>query len=107
MFYSLNGSVITVNCEVVPNTDVSGVGVRGALYLQAGITIILSCYAKRPEEVQYTNLALQATSMAVIAATFFDPTVDVAHSLVASMFSVLFSSCRFTSYDLSTSFLRS
>ena len=39
-------------------------------------------------------------------AAYLDPTIDVRHTLIASQFTILFSICRLTSYDLPTSFLR-
>src|SRR5436190_9129299 len=36
MFFARNGTITHVNCAIVPDSDVSGVGVRGPLYLQAG-----------------------------------------------------------------------
>jgi tetratricopeptide (TPR) repeat protein len=100
MFYSYNGTGFQINCQVVPNTDVSGVGVRWALFLQAFTTIILSALALEPSEILMTNISTQGTSLALIVATFFDPTVDIVHSIITSQFAVLFSICRITSLDI-------
>jgi hypothetical protein len=56
-----------------------------------------------------TNILIQASALALIgiAATFFDPTVDVVHSTIAGMFAVLFNACRIPPYDLSPTFVRS
>jgi hypothetical protein len=72
MFY--NYRYLQINCQVVPNTDVSGVDVRWALFIQAFTTIILSL---EPLEIFMTNTSTQGTSLALIAATFFDLSVDV------------------------------
>jgi len=56
MFYSYNGSEILVNCATIPNSDVSGIGVRGALYLQAAMMIILSMLKQRPSDILFSNL---------------------------------------------------
>jgi tetratricopeptide (TPR) repeat protein len=106
MFYKYEGSALQINCQVVPNTDVSGVGVRWALFTQAFITIILSRVASEPLEILLTTLSVQATSLAIVAATYFDPIVDVAHSVVASQFAVLFSICRIAPSDIPNSFPR-
>lgn len=108
MFYHINGSVLSANCGVKPDAGVSGIGVRGALYLQAVLTLLLSMIdRKHPREILFSNISMQATSLALILAAFFDPTIDVQHTLVASMFAVMFSTCRMTSYDLSASFVNS
>ena len=107
MFYSYNGSDIHVNCVTSPNSDVSGIGVRGALYLQAAMMIILSMLKQRPSDILFSNLSSQTTALALICATYFDPKVDVPHTLVASHFSILFSTCRISSYDILPSTLRS
>ena len=106
MFYNYNGTTLQINCQVVPNTDVSGVGVRWALFLQAFTAIVLSALALEPFEILMTNICTQGTSLALIAATSFDPTVDVVHSIVASQFAVLLSSCRITTFDIPVSFPR-
>lgn len=103
MFYSVNSSTISVNCQVQPNTDVSGIGVRVTLYATGAIMLVLSCLQLDPLELLLSNLSIQATSLALILATIFDPTVDVPHTIIASMFSVLFSACRITPYDLKLS----
>src|SRR5271155_5554874 len=109
MFYTVQNSTLVVNCGVAPDSDVSGVGVRGALYFQAAVMIVLSFsqLKKDPHEILFWNLSMQTTSLALISATYFDPTVDIVHTLVASQFSVLFSTCRITLYELPPSVLRS
>jgi hypothetical protein len=106
MFFAWNGTSIRVNCLVTPDSDVSGIGVRGALYIQTAIMILLTCFKLQPDDVFFSNLSIQITSAALIGAAYFDPTIDVPHTLVASQFSVLFSACRITYYDLPMLFLR-
>jgi hypothetical protein len=81
---------LQINCQVVPNTDVSGVGVRWALFIQAFTAIILSL---EPSEILMTNTSTQGTSLALIAPTFFDLSVDVVYS-ITSPFAVLVLICR-------------
>jgi len=91
---------------VVPNSDVSGVGVRWALLIQAVSTIILSMLPLESSEILFTSLTTQATSLSIIVATYFDPTVDVVHSVVASQFAVLLSMYRITPVNFPTSLPR-
>lgn len=104
MFYQRNGTALVVNCAVIPNSDVSGVGVRSAFYAQAFGLILLSLF-KDPNSIFQSNLSIQVTSAALIGAAYFDPTIDVPHTIVASQFAVLFSACRTTTYDLPKSLL--
>jgi len=41
-FSKTDGRFTRVNCGVEPNSDISGVGVRGALYLEAALAILLA-----------------------------------------------------------------
>jgi hypothetical protein len=108
MFLAWNGISIRVNCPVVTlDSDVLGIGVRGALYIQAAILILLTLFEIRPEDVFFSTLSIQVTSAALIGAAYFDRTIDVPHTLGASQFSVLFSACRITYYDLPLRFLLS
>src|SRR5271155_1531665 len=107
MFFAWNGTSIRVNCQVTPDSDVSGIGVRGAFYIQAAIMVLLTCFKLQPDDAFFSNLSIQITSAALIGAAYFDPTIDVPHTLVASQFSVLFSACRITYYDLPLRCLRS
>src|SRR5437762_8029712 len=69
--------------------------------------IVLATLKQLPQDILFSNISLQTTSLALICATYFDPNVDVPHTLVASHFSVLFSTCRISSYDILPSSLRS
>ena len=77
MFYHYNGTVFQTNCQVVPESDVSGVGVRWALFVQVCTAIILSAVELEPSEILLINIATEATALALMSSTFFDPTVDV------------------------------
>src|SRR5271170_903626 len=108
MFYGRNGTAIVVNCAVIPDSDVSGIGVRGAFYTQAVLLIFLSFFCKgelRPGDIVLSNLSIQVTSVALIGAAYFGSSIDVPHTLVTSQFAILFSSCRITTYDLPKPFL--
>src|SRR5277367_5467455 len=108
MFYVRTHGLITeVNCNVVPNSDVSGVGVRGALYMQAFVSIIMSLLPPDLGDVISTNVLIQVTSLSLVASAYFDSGIDVPHTLVASQFALLFSVVRITSYDLPLSRIRS
>jgi hypothetical protein len=106
MFYHRNGTELVVNCAVIPNSDISGVGVRSTFYIQAVVLILLSLLKVEPKSLFLSNLSIQVTSAALIGAVYFDPTVDVPHTILASQFVVLFSACRSTTYDLPSSILR-
>jgi hypothetical protein len=105
IFYKWDGNIIHVICEVVPNPDVSGIGVRGAFYIEAAILIILSGVGVRPEDFFVSNLATQITCVAFIGTAYLTLDIDVPHVLIACQFAVLFSTCRITSYDFPGSFL--
>jgi hypothetical protein len=103
MFYRRNGTAVVVNCVVIPDSDVSGIGVRGAFYTQAILLIFFSVFCKRelrPGDIVLSNLSIQVTSAALIGAAYLDPFIDVPHTLVTSQFAILFSACRITTYDL-------
>jgi hypothetical protein len=102
MFYQRNSTSLIVNCAVIPNSDVSGVGVRVAFYVQAFVFIILSLDVDA-KSIFLSNLSIQVTSAALIGSAYLDHTIDVPHTLVASQLAVLFSACRTTTYDLSES----
>ena len=98
-----------MNCAVTPDSDISGIGVRGAFYTQALFLILLSFFCEkklRPADIVFSNLSIQVTSAALIGAAYFDPTIDVPHTIITSQFAILFSVCRMTTYDLPKRFLR-
>ena len=107
MFYSRSGPLLHVNCAVSPNADVSGIGVRVALYLQALIMITLSQFNNKPHEIVLSNLSLQIPALALISSAYFDTAIDVPHTLIASQFPTLFSACRISIYDLPVNYLTS
>ena len=109
MFYRRDGTSLIVNCAVTPDSDVSGIGVRGAFYTQALLLILLSFFCEkelRPADIVFSNLSIQVSSAALIGAAYFDPTIDVPHTIITSQFAILFSVCRMTTYDLPKRFLR-
>lgn len=107
MFYSGSGALLHANCAVSPNADVSGIGVRLAFYLQALIMITLSKLNNKPHEVFLSNLSIQIPALALISSAYFDTAIDVPHTVIASQFSILFSACRMSVYDLSVEYLSS
>lgn len=109
MFYRWNGRNLVINCTVSQDSDVSGIGVRGAFYTQAFILILLSFVCEkelRPTDIVLSNLSIQVTSAALIGAAYLDPTIDVPHTIITSQFAILFSMCRMTTYDLPKRFFR-
>jgi len=114
MFYTIeNEALTTVNCAIQPNPDVSGIGVRIAFYLQALCSIILGIGEIRnvtqssPTDIVLTNLSLQVAGLSLLVAAYFDGTMDVPHTIIASHLAVMMSVCRSTSNGLRLSFLRS
>ena len=107
MFYSGSGAALHVNCSVSPNSDVSGIGVRISLYIQAVIMIILSNLNNKPQEIFLSNLSLQIPSLALLSSAYFDTAIDVPHTLIAIHFSVLLSACRMSVHDLPVRYLGS
>ena len=107
MFYTGSGSAFRVNCLLSANSDVSGIGVRIAFYVQAVIMTTLSRVSNKPHEILLSNLSVQITSLALISSAYFDTAIDVPHTLIASQFSILFSACRLSVYDLPADCLRS
>lgn len=94
MFYNAGGDgVTTVNCAVQPNVDVSGIGIRCAFYLQAIFSIVLSTGKNLPKDLFLANLSLLSTSLSIIAGVYFDSTIDVVHTIMASHLAVMLSAC--------------
>jgi hypothetical protein len=108
MFYNFdNGALVSVNCDPQPNPDVSGIGVRIALYLQALFSILLGFGEKSATDVILTNISLQVAGLSLIQAAYFDPSIDIPHTIIVSHFAVMMSACRSTSNAFSIRFLRS
>jgi hypothetical protein len=81
MFYTFdNGALVSVNCDPQPNQDVSGIGVRIALYLQALFSILLGFGEKSATDVILTNISLQVAGLSLIQAAYFDPSIDIPHT---------------------------
>src|SRR5271163_2445919 len=102
MFYNFdNGALVSVNCETQPNPDISGIGVRIALYLQALFSILLGFRQTSATDVILTNFSLQVAGLSLIQAAYFDSSIDVPHTIIVSHFAVMMSACRCTSNALS------
>src|SRR5277367_5721259 len=89
-----NGQFLSVNCQVQPNSDVSGTGVCSALYLQAITALLISSVEQSPAEAFLSNFVLLGGSFALIVGAYFDSDIDVPHCIIASQFAVLLSVCR-------------
>jgi hypothetical protein len=108
MFYQfVNSTDITVNCAAQGNPDVSGIVVRISVYLQSLFSILLGFRENSSREVILANIALQGSSLSMIAATYFDSEIDVAHSIIASHVAVMMSICRSTALDFGRDSLQS
>jgi len=107
MFYSTdNGALSHVNCDPQANTDVSGIGVRTSLYLQALLSILLSLGETTSSSIIGTNVALQVTTLSLILAAYFDPDVDVPHTIMVTHYVMMMSMSRVTASDLAFHYLR-
>jgi hypothetical protein len=94
MFYNNNGDgTITVNCAVQPNTDVSGIGVRCAFYLQAAFSIFLNAGESSAKDLFATNLALIVTSISIVAGAYLDSSIDIVHAIMASHLAIMLLAC--------------
>jgi hypothetical protein len=98
---------MTVNCGPRGNPDVAGLVVRISLYLQGLFSIILGFRENSSREVLFASISLQAASLRMIVATYFDSTIDVPHSIIAGHFAVMMSICRSTPIDFGRDFLQS
>jgi hypothetical protein len=81
MFTSTVNGVTQVNCAVQPDSDISGIGVRWAFYLQALSAILLNLRAKSPSDIYLIDVTLLISSITFIAGTLFDPSIDVVHAI--------------------------
>ena len=58
MLYNVeNGGILNINCDPQPNPDVSGIGVRIAVYLQALFSIFLCLREISMADVILTNIS--------------------------------------------------
>jgi hypothetical protein len=108
MFYAIvNGEIQNVNCNLNPNPDISGIGVRTAFYLQAILTFALNTdnSSSKPIDILITNLTLQVAGIALIISAYADSTIDIPHSVIVNYFVVMLSACRNTSFNFSAAFL--
>jgi len=103
MFYSTdNGALSHVNCDPQANTDVSGIGVRTSLYLQALLSILLSLGETTSSSIIGTNVALQVTTLSQRTS----PDVDVPHTIMVTHYVMMMSMSRVTASDLAFRYLR-
>ena len=86
-----DGTLTQVKCEVQPNSDISGIGVRDAFYLQAAIATLLTLFESTPTQVFLSNISLLGTSFAIIFSAYFDPTIDIPHAIIASQLAYMLS----------------
>jgi hypothetical protein len=89
-----------VNCDVLANTDVSGIGVRGAFYTQAALSVLILLFGVSADGILLSNLSIQISCSALILSAYLDNSIDVPHTIIASQFAALLSACRITSYDV-------
>ena len=97
MFYTLKGSSFNVNCEVKPSVDISGIGFRCALYLDALLTIISAKgHVEETPEVLFSNFAHLATALLLLATAFFNSELDAPHAIIVFHILAILSSLVFT-----------
>ena len=81
MFYIKSAEGFSnVNCQLVPYSDVSGVGVHGT-FLHSSNRPHSHVFLRRPGLDIFLT---QITFIFLVAATYFDSTIDVPHMLIAS-----------------------
>ena len=109
MFYSTEpGGLTTVNCALNPNPDISGIGVRCALYIQAFLTLALKAdnSSSMPLDIILMNLGTEVAAVGLILSAYNDVTIDIPHSFMVTYFVSMLSSCRNTPFDFSWEFLQ-
>src|SRR5579859_6528148 len=107
MFYTSDDGVLShVNCDPQANPDISGIGVRTSLYLQALFSILLSLGETTSNGIIGTNIALQVTTLSLIIAAYFDPEIDVPHTIMVTHYVMMASMSRITANDLNFHYLR-
>jgi len=94
MFYNVQGGIPTVNCQPQADSDVCGIGVRCALYIQAALSLLLPRQQTDLSTVFNTNFLLQITSMSLVLAVLFDSKINVPNAIIATHLAVLLSTCR-------------
>jgi hypothetical protein len=64
MFYIYeNWSLVSINCGTQPNPDISGIGVRIALYLPAVLSIFLRFKGSSATDVILTYISVQVAAL--------------------------------------------
>jgi len=95
MWYKTTNGLLQVNCDVQPNTDVSGIGVRDAFYLQSALAVLLTLFKSTTSEILLSNISLLGTSFALIFSAYVDPTIDIPHAIIASQLAYMLWWCRY------------
>jgi hypothetical protein len=98
MFTSTVNGVTQVNCAVQPDSDVSGIGVRSAFYLQALLGILLNFFAKSPSDIYLIDVSLLISSITFIVGTLCDSYIDIVHAVIAGHFAVILAEARTPSF---------
>jgi hypothetical protein len=86
--------VTHINCAVRPDSDISGIGVRHAYYLQALFSIFLNIAAQWPSDIYLIDVSLLVSSITFIAGTLFSPTIDAVHAILAAHFALMLAEAR-------------
>jgi len=107
MLYSNADDTFNVTCAIVTDSDISDGCVMASFWLQSFFLLILTVYDLEPSEVLLANLSIQVLWTASIGYTVFSPIIDVPNTIIASLFSVMFSLFRITSYNVPILQLRS
>jgi hypothetical protein len=101
MLYVHGDDAVNVTCAVVTDSDISGGCVMTSFWLQSLFLIMFSVYDLEPSEVLLANLSTQVLWTATIGYTVFSSVIDVPNTIIASLFSVMFSVFRVTSRNVS------
>ena len=108
MFFGVeNGWITRVNCQHVPDGNVSGLGIRGTLYFQALCSILLSLHQSSSRDIILGNLSLQLASVGFIIVACVDGNIDITHTIIIGDLAVLLSTCRTTPLAFSRRFAES
>lgn len=100
MFYSNSGgTILSINCEVNTDLDISGIGFRFSLYLDALLSIVFAFYETSTKDALLSNFAHLGTAVLVIATAYFNPTIDAPHTIIVLHILAMLSASRYTSQD--------
>lgn len=108
MFFGIeNGRITRVNCDPIPNGDISAFPIRATVYFQCICCIILSFQQSSARDIVLGNLSLQLASVSFIIVAGLDSTIDVTHTIIIGDLAVLLSTCRTTPLAFSKRFAES